>query len=311
VLAAATAGGQINPKALSDKDIDALASQIEQACPATAGDAIAARDLCSANLGKVTELSHASLNNTIRWGGHLEGGYASAQNSLTMFDALVWRKLYLSLFEFSGHHALEILPDDSRLLRLDARLRHLPNSEYPYPFWHSLKKWHAYQQTVQISLLFKGGKLIAGYRETQLDLPTTDQTWSGFWTTDDAGKQVPRTALFSYLLSADNPNTAKLTAAYKAMAMNARKYECTECHTPANPSGMNPLLILNLPSQALSGRHEIVHQIQINQMPPGQGIGNEADRLRLLRLARDFETIGDAALAYEESKGARPQAVQP
>ena len=64
---------------------------------------------------------------------------------------------------------------------------------------------------------------------------------------------------------------------------------------------MNPLLIFNLPSQALSGRHEILHQIQTNQMPPGRGISDEASRERLLNLARNFEKVGDQALAYEQA----------
>lgn len=295
------AGAQQYPAALSDQGLDKLATKIEQVCAASKGDAIAARDRCSENLGNLKELDLVSLNHTVRWGGHAANDYNPTHNSLTALDALVWRKLYLSLFEFSGHHTLETLPDDSRLLQLEARLRPLPASEYPYPFWHSANKWHAYQQTVQISMLFKGGKLVAAYRETGHDLPTTNRVWSGFWTTDDAGKQPPHTALFSYLLSPGNPNQARLTEAYKAMAMGARKYECAECHTPANPDGMNPLFILNLPSQALSGRHEIVHQIETNQMPPGQGISDRRERDRLLSLARDFETIGDEALAYEQT----------
>lgn len=308
VLFCTAAGGLESPANLSDAGIDKLASLIEQACPATAGDVSAGRDQCAVSLGNITELSQASLNDTVSWGGHIENDYVPAHNALTLLNALVWRKIYLSLFEFSGHHRLEILPDDSRLLHLDARLRHLPYSEYPYPFWHSENKWHAYQQTVQISLLFKGGKLLAGYRETSRGLPTTDHEWTGFWSTDDEGKEPPRTALFSYLLSADNPNEPRLTATYKAMAMEARKYECAECHTPANPGNMNPLLILNLPGQALSGRHEIVYQIRNNLMPPGQGISDEAARQRLLLLARDFESVGDKALAYEQLHVVKPHA---
>jgi hypothetical protein len=293
-------------KTLADAALQNLAHQIELACPVGATDVVAARDRCSAALGKVTLLDDATINRTILWGGHGPKDYVPAHNPLTTLDALVWRKLYLSLFEFSGKDSVEILPDDSRLLLLDARLRALPDSEYPYPFWHSANKWHDYQQTTQVALLFKGGKLLAGYRDAlSKDRKTTDHTWSGFWTTDDQGQLQPKTALFSYLLSRDNPQLLPLQQAYKALANEGRKYQCAECHTPANATSMNPLLIFNLPSQALSGRHQIVYQLSKNLMPPGRGVTDEADRQRLLRLARQFESLGDLALTYEHENSTR------
>jgi hypothetical protein len=295
---------QQNTKTISDADLPGLARQIEQACPGGADNSTAARDACSANLAEIHALGDATINNTIRWGAHGQNDFVPAHNSLTTFDAYVWRKLYLSLFEFTGEHSVEILPDESRLLRLGARLRNLPDSEYPYPFWHSANKWHSYQQTTEVGLLFKGGKFIASYRDASLDkhLKTTDHAWTGFWTTDDKGELQPRTALFDYLLSADNPQRIHLDRTYKALANEARQYQCAECHSPANPTNMNPLMIFNLPSQALSGRHEIVYQIMNNRMPPGRGISDEAARQRLLRLAREFEITGDGALAYEQTR---------
>jgi hypothetical protein len=303
VLFCTTATPQRHIEALSDEDLPTLARQIEEACPTGSANSIAARDSCATMLAKIAILSDATINNTIMWGSHSQNDYVPSHNSLTMFDAFVWRKLYLSLFEFTGEHSIEILPDESRLLRLGARLRQLPDSEYPYPFWHSANKWHSYQQTTQLGLLFKGGKLLAGYRDAGLDkgAKTTDHRWTGFWTTDDKGQIQPRTALFSYLLSPDNPEQVRLDQSYKALANEARRYQCAECHTPANPTNMNPLLIFNLPSQALSGRHEITYQILTNQMPPGRGISDKASRQRLLNLARNFEKVGDHALAYEEA----------
>jgi hypothetical protein len=156
-------------------------------------------------------------------------------------------------------------------------------------------------------LLFKGGKLLAGYRDAGTDksTKTAEHRWTGFWTTDDQGKLQPRTALFNYLLSPDNPEQVQLDQTYKALANEARQYQCAECHTPANPTNMNPLLIFNLPSQALSGRHEIVYQILTNKMPPGRGISDEASRQRLLHLALDFEKVGDQALAFEQTQANR------
>jgi hypothetical protein len=304
VLAAVSARAVNADKALTDEDLLKLARRLVESCPAGASAPIVGRDACASSLAKIQMLDDAAINNTVRWGGHTHNDYVPSHNSLTMFDTFVWKKLYLSLFEFTGEYKLEVLPDESRLLRLSARCRRLPDSEYPYPFWHSEKKWHAYQQTNEIGLLFKGGKLLAGYRDVDLDksLPTSDHAWSGYWTSDEQGKVSPRAALYSYLLSPDNPELDSLDRAYKALALEARKYQCAQCHSPSNPANMNPLLIFNLPSQALSGRHQIVFQIESNNMPPGRGISDESSRRRILKLARTFERTGDQALAYEQHR---------
>jgi hypothetical protein len=295
------------PKAVTDADLPVLAEAIEHACPSTADSNTAgARDACGSGLAQIRQLAEATINGTLRWGAATQDDYLPGHNSLTALNTLVWCKLYLSLFAYTGEHTVQILPDESRLLRLNVRLRALPNSQYPYPFWHSAAKWRSYQQASQVGLLFKGGKLIAGYRNAQLDptASTREQAWSGFWTTDEAGQVSPRTALFEYLLSPDNPQLGSLGAAYKAFANEARKYACGECHNPANPIGMNPLLILNLPNQALAGRHQIVWQISRNQMPPGRGISDNQAREQLLRLALQFEKTGDDALSFEEKRRA-------
>jgi hypothetical protein len=290
---------------LTDNALDALAKSIEQACSANSEIASAAeRDACAERLSKITLFSDATLDGSLRWGGVSQGDFSPAHNSLTLLNSLVWRKLYLSLFAFTGEHSIDVLPDESRVLRLGAQLRPLAASEYPYPFWHSPAKWRSYQQASQIALFFKGGKLLAGYRNSQVDLnkPVVDRTWGGFWTTDEAGNLQPRTSLYGYLLSASNPELANLDRAYKALANEARRYSCAACHNPANPAGMNPLLIFNLPNQALSGRHEIVYQLSHNQMPPGKGISNEKSRQHMLILAREFASVGDRALNYEEAR---------
>jgi hypothetical protein len=292
---------------LGDAAIEALAQDIVQACPArTDADSAAQRDACGANLAKIGTFDRVAINGTLRWGGVSHEDFDPAHNSLTTLNSLVWRKLYLSLFVFTGTYKVDVLPDESRLLRLDARLRHLDNSQFPYPFWHSLAKWRSYQQTTQVGLLFKGGKLLAGYRaKTDANASVSEVKWDGLWTTDDAHSK-PRTALFDYLLSVDNPYTRRLDSAYTAMALEARQFQCEACHNPANPLSMNPLVIFNLPNQALSGRHEIVYAIDHNEMPPKQGIGNEAQRQSLLRLAVQFAKLGDEALDFEQQHGAAP-----
>jgi hypothetical protein len=83
-----------------------------------------------------------------------------------------------------------------------------------------------------------------------------------------------------------------------------RAYNCGGCHAPHNPSGMNPLELLNYPNQALSGRRSIVEQLEKNTMPPEgferpAGIADPAERERLLGLARAFASVADEALAAE------------
>jgi hypothetical protein len=109
-----------------------------------------------------------------------------------MLNGLVWRKIYLSLFAFTRTFSIETLPDESRLLRLDGGLRPLPPSEFPHPFWHSAAKWRSYQQTRQIGLYFRGGKLLAAYRpQLNPNLPVTEHRWGGLWRTDEAASGPP------------------------------------------------------------------------------------------------------------------------
>jgi hypothetical protein len=289
---------------LSDAAIETLAHDITQACPADEhADRNEERDACSNALSQLAILDTATISGSLRWGAVSHEDFDPAHNSLTVLNALVWRKLYLSLFAFTGPHTVEVLPDESRLLRLDVRLRRLPNSEFPYPFWHSRAKWRGYQQATQIALLFKGGKLLAGYRNAKVDAntPAREEAWNGLWTTDPLAA-APRTALFDYLLAANNPYARRLDSAYTAMAMEARQFQCEACHNPANPVSMNPLFIFNLPSQALSGRHQIVYALDHNEMPPKQGISDAAKRRRLLKLAMDFEQLGDEALRFETDR---------
>jgi hypothetical protein len=75
---------------------------------------------------------------------------------------------------------------------------------------------------------------------------------------------------------------------------------------------MYPLAILNYPNQALSARHSVVSVIENNTMPPPSvdakqvahpaGIVEEAEKEKLLKLAKAFAQAGDLALAFEKSK---------
>jgi hypothetical protein len=280
----------------------AIAEALIAACPPADPDDALARDLAAARLGQSTLLRDA-IRDPIFWGGHIPGHtYRPEDNSLTVFNPFVWRRIYLSLFMFPGEYQIEQV-DRLTILQLACRFRNgLAAGAYPYPFWHSQKKWSNYQRAVEVTLAIEGGKIIAGYRSDREDpgRPYVARQWDGLWRwTDSSGKEMPYDALFSYLLSPANPHLDRLDAAYRALEAEARQHNCTFCHSPSNPAGMNPLRLLNFPNQALTVRHQIVQQLEQNAMPPNEGIPNDAQRQKLLELARTFAAVADQALDYE------------
>jgi hypothetical protein len=281
---------------------NAIARELIAACPvADLGDAHA-RDLAADRLTQSTTLRDA-IRDPIYWGGHIAGhSYRPEDNSLTVFNPFVWRRIYLSLFMFPGEYQIE-RQDRLTILHLACRFRNaLDAGAYPYPFWHSQKKWDNYQRAVEVTLAIEGGKIIAGYRSDREDpsRPYVARQWDGLWQwTDASGKEMPYDALYSYLLSPSNPHVDQLAAAYRALEAEARQHNCTFCHSPSNPAQMNPLRLLNFPNQALTVRHQIVSQIEQNSMPLGEGIPDSAQRQKLLELARTFAEVGDQALDYE------------
>jgi hypothetical protein len=210
--------------------------------------------------------------------------------------------MYLSLFMFPGTYQIK-RADPYLLLRLPYAFRNqLDPGAYPYPFWHSKKKWDSYQLATELVLVFQSGKIIAGYRSEQQDpqRPYVPRVWDGQWHwTDVASQQQPYVSLYTYLFSPDNPRVAAVDAAYRALEGEARQYNCVLCHSPDNLTQMNPLRLLNFPNQALTMRHNIVAQLEENRMPLGTGIPDEAERQKLIRLAQQFAAAGDQALDHE------------
>jgi hypothetical protein len=85
-----------------------------------------------------------------------------------------------------------------------------------------------------------------------------------------------------------------------------RKNNCQACHAPDNQGQSQQLEFFVYPSQALAGRHDIIAQLENNQMPPrdntlglAAGIADQTERDQLLALAREFEAAGDRAMAWE------------
>jgi hypothetical protein len=280
----------------------AIADGLIAACPlADPGDA-RARDQAATRLAQFVLLRDATRD-PIFWGGHTPGRtYRPEDNALTLFNPFVWRRIYLSLFMFTGEYQIE-RAGTLTVLHLPCRFRNaLDAGAYPYPFWHSQKKWDNYQRATEVTLVFESRKILAGYRSDREDpnRPYVAHTWDGRWRwTDAAGHEMPYVALYTYLFSPANPHVSRLDAAYRALEAEARQHNCCFCHSPANPAQMNPLRLLNFPNQALTVRHEIVKQLEQNAMPPGEGIPESTQRQKLIELARAFAEVGDQALDYE------------
>jgi len=286
---------------ISDDDLHALAEQLGNACPAAAPDDASARERCADALSDLAALRDVAAD-PILWGAQpadLPLERVPRDATLTAFSPRVWRRLYLSTFTFEGPAQIE-QAGDYRVLRLSIRFRNqLDAGDYPYPFWHSDKKWLSYEQSTSLLFFFEGRTLVASARSEQVD-PSRDhdaRSWDGAWTWNDG--QEPHVTLFSALFSADNPFTAELDASYRALAVGLREQSCLSCHAPNNPANMKPLELLNYPNQGLSGRHGIVAMLEQNRMPPTVGIADDTMRLSLLDRAREFARLGDLALDFE------------
>jgi hypothetical protein len=286
---------------ITDDVLHQLATALIATCPVVAADDAAAREDCANGLGDLALLRDLSAD-PLLWGGQPAGlalEQVPEQATLTRFNPFVWRKIYLSTLMFEGP-ALTESAGRYRVLRVPSRFRNgLDSGDYPYPFWHTEKKWLSYEQTTHIVFLFEGSQLIAGFRSEQVDLSRSHsaRTWEGAWTWDQDTE--PHATLFQALFSPANPVVPSLDASYRALAEGLREQTCTTCHNPSNPANEKPLDILNYPNQSLSGRHRIVAMLEQNQMPPDVGIADEAVRLALLERARKFAVLGDQALAFE------------
>lgn len=291
-----------------------LGKSIIAACPiANPGDDDA-RNLCADKLAKLEILRNAMAKEVL-WGGQKEvGKYALKENHTTSFDPLVWRRTYLSTFMFSGEPRVE-QKDDLTIVHLPVQFRNkLDAGAFPYPFWHSHRKWSSYQQAKEVMLIMKDGEVRGALRSAEKDpqRPLIEREWDGQWSWQNvSGKQEPQVVLYKYLFSANNPHVKKLDETYRAFEVEMRQHSCNVCHSPHNANEMNPLLLLNYPNQALTLRHETLRQIKEKLMPPPNGIEDEAELQKVVKLAETFAKIGDQALAYEGEKSANAEKSKP
>jgi hypothetical protein len=296
----------------SDSDqvvAEQVAASLTAACPMAAASDENARGLCAAKLSDDKFLASV-MKNPFQWGGQKAGtSYHPEESNMNWFNTFVFRRMYLSLMMFTGESTIEQTADGLTVVHMPVTFRNeLEPGSYPYPFWHSQKKWDSYQLAKEFLVIVKGGQWIASMRSADQDAtrPQVAHTWSGQWHWEVGGTEMPYVSVYSYLLSPRNPNVARLDASYRALSNGLRAQSCFMCHSPDNHAGITPLEFFNYPNQALVARNSIIARLQQNDMPPptndlglAPGIAKDQDRQELITLAQDFKAAGDAALAFE------------
>ena len=293
----------------ADHDLaTSIAKGLAAACPA-GGDAAdeSARNECA---GKLTDLGvlRDAMREPFLWGGQAAGAGYRLDKSTNKFNARVWRRMYLSTFMFGSDFTTEQVADYT-VLHVPVTFRHaMPIGAFPYPFWHSASKWDSYSYATTLHFIIQNGTVIGALRSSDQDKtrPTTAHAWDGQWQWEQDGVQMPYVSIYDYLLSKGNPYAGKLNDTYRALEGRMRQNNCQACHAPDNQGQSQQLEFFVYPNQALAGRHDIITQLTKNEMPPknntlglAAGIGDPAERDQLISLARDFETAGDKALAWE------------
>lgn len=290
---------------------DIIAEELTLASPVVDPSDPRARDTAASKLASCRAFLSV-VGDRVLWGGcEPVKGFDPATYSLTSFEPLVWLKLYASTLMFTGEHQVR-QQGALTILEMKAQFRsRLDPGEYPYPFWHSPKKWEAYVNLDSLALVFRDRKIIAAYRIAHESTEaSTERQWDGQWQWSSIdGQTQPRVALFSYLFAQDNPHRAQVEETYRRLEAKYRKQHCTSCHSPDNPGKAKSLLILNFPNQSLAARHALVKVLAANEMPPEDpaknhpaGISDLSVRTELLELAKAFEKEADEAIAFETHK---------
>ncbi len=289
-----------------------VARELVQASPLANPSDPRARDRASEALTRCTTFT-SHVGERILWGGcDPVKGFDPRTYSLTEFDPHVWLKLYASTVMFTGERVVR-QEGPLTVLEMKAQFRsQLDPGDYPYPFWHSPKKWQAYLDLTALALVFREDRIVAAYRIAQpgTSSPAQARGWDGQWRwTDPKGGEQPRVALFSYLFSAENPHREEVDRTYRQLESSFRAQNCVNCHAPDNKGKAKELVLLNYPNQSLAARHSLVEVLSRNDMPPedpeqhrAAGIPDDGARGELLQLAKAFEKAADAAVAYESRR---------
>ena len=266
-----------------------LASKLSAACPPSSRDGGAAFERCSAAMHRLTGIPFAP---GILWGGD-QPQVRMAKKQLTHFAPVVYQDMYMPLFWFTGkwsvgHDDLTNLD----VIRIEAYYRNaLPSGDYPYPFWHSADKWTAYETANELRFYIgsddkivavtrgSGGSEEARGRYAHVNPPVFDGNWQ--WT-DANGQLQPHASLFSANFSPANPVLPALDVAYRDFALNIRQGTCVSCHTPANRTQMDHLVLLQTPMHASGEIDDALKMVSQGDMPRDD-VGNRKPLDPILR----------------------------
>lgn len=191
-----------------------LGKDIIAACPVVNNlKNLAAFNSCADKLAKSKTLRD-TMNAPFLWGAQSKvGSYNLQDNQTTQFDPLVWRRTYLSTFAFKGEPKIEKV-NNLIVIHLPTQFRNeLDIGDFPYPFWHSSKKWDSYQQTTELLFVLENQKLTGALRSAVVDAtrPKVNNVWDGKWFwTDARGKLQPYVTLYTRLFSSSNPHVTKM-----------------------------------------------------------------------------------------------------
>jgi hypothetical protein len=277
-----------------------LAASLAAACPVAAYDSETAFQACSAALRTLK----LPLQPAIAWGGD-QPGKQIKKKGLTHFSSQVFQTLYLPLFTFTGRWSLdEDKRSHSPIVRLEAFFRNaLSAGDFPYPFWHSSDKWHAYEVANELRFYFDPqGQIFvvtrdaAGSEERRGPYsPATTPAFDGAWQWRDGQDNLqPHVSLFSARYRQSNPYLPGLDATYRSFALRMRDQSCLDCHTPGNKAEQDRLVLLQTPLHAAGEIDNVVKAVKAGEMPQDD-IG-----LRKQISAEDRAAILQAAMAFRD-----------
>lgn len=300
-----------------------IASELAERCPLRDPGDQASFDACRKAMFDGSKI-RSSLGTFTLWGRqNKDPEKLLKETNLTQFGPDVLTGMYLPLFMFTGKSSISYSAKE-RLYRVElgARFRNrLQPGQFPYPFWHEDEKWKTYedanaillwvdprQSVVRVAQFTAQGTLTPSAPNT----PVAHRPFDGRWMwTDAGGQQQPKVTLFDGLFRADNPHLKKLDASYRALALSLREGQCTACHVPNNPNKMKRLVLLQTPAHAAGEIKRVMAAVRRGSMPLSEFSGVEeplAEPLKgdLLRRAAAFETVVDAAKAWEAARSGKP-----
>jgi hypothetical protein len=275
-----------------------LAASLAKACPMADPGDVAAHEACRKNIGIGAE---ARLRDHYFLFGGQQSGLWLKDKKTSVFRGDLFQDLYMTLYMYTGKYSVADAPDGLKTVVVEAYFRNaMPPGRYPYPFWHSEKKWDAYEKANQLRFrMTTDGRVRFAYRADvgsnenrgpykHVERPPFYGEW--MWPSDNGSAQ-PVVTLFSEFYSKDNPHLGALDAAYRKMAIKFRDADCAVCHAPDGHRVMDKLTLLQTPLHAATSIDAVLDEVRTNRMP----VDLSGDPMPLdPALKKDLLTVGEA-----------------